>query len=129
MTTRRLNAGERAFVASYAAHRSVQMAAADAKFPPREGVSMGVELLGRLDIQRAILARMPDARDRADFAARWGLEIDGTIPPVVTLADRIQAARERLAADVPSTIVVHRPPPTPARLRRAEALAREQVAS
>lgn len=125
MKHRQLDAREQAFITAYVKSRSVSRAAFDAKFPPKDAVSMGCELLGRLDVQRVILAQMPDCRDREDMAAKWGLELDGSITPDVTLEARIQAVRDALAAKKlegqPSLLIIIRPEVSARTLRRRAA--------
>ena len=91
-----MTAQEQAFVVAYAAARQFDRAARAAQFHPAEALDVGCRLLGSIEVRQAILAQMPDCRDRHDLAANWNLEVDGSIIPQVTLQARAQAVRDAL---------------------------------
>ena len=111
MNVQQLNDSEMAFVAAYAGHRQCDRAARAAKFPPAEALDAGCRLLGRIEVRQAILAQMPECRDRHDLAANWDLELDGKCIPKATLQARAQAVRDALVKKMAEHSPGRRPRP------------------
>ncbi|WP_428539231.1 hypothetical protein [Rhodopila sp.] len=88
-----------AFVDAYVASGSPVSAAITAGWPERMAVSIGLEMISTPEVQGAIVRAMPDGDAKLAFAAKWMLDLDGNPVEPVTLATRIQAARERLVAE------------------------------
>jgi len=102
------------FVAAYVETRSVVSAALRAGIPQWMALSVGVQLISTLAIQRAIIKALPDGdADKLELALKWALDLNGDIVEPVTLAERIQAKRADLAAQKldpqPSLITITRP--------------------
>ncbi|WP_428539228.1 hypothetical protein [Rhodopila sp.] len=111
MNARQLDTGEQAFVVAFAGTRRFDVAVKAAKFPPAEALDAGCRLLGRIEVRQAILAQMPECRDRDDLAANWDLELDGKCIPKATLQARAQVDREALVKKMAEHPLGRRPRP------------------
>ena len=116
---------EAKFATAYVLSRNPVTAALSAGYPSQIAMSVGCSLLAKPCVQQLIAQNLPED-EKAAFENDWGLDIVET----ETLAERVQAQRERLALaargglPLPAEITFTRKPLS----RRSKRVAKHQEA-